>query len=544
MRRRLTVLCLFVACLLVPPIALAPPAAHAAYPRVMYSLSLPGEGRGVTVAGDLLYVASGDSGLYVFDLSYPAAPPIAGTCSLWGAGSVAAAGDYAYVIGRPAHLHVVDVSNPAAPAVAGSCELPSSPRGFAVFGTHAYVATQYAGLQVVDVSDPAAPFVAGSCSLPADALDVAVVGNLAYVANTVSGLQVIDVSNPAAPFVIGSCSVPDGAYHVAVAGAHAYVSAHSAGLQVIDVSNPVAPFVAGSVSLPGGVGSNGAGDLAAAGDFVYVTESKDDGGSLWVVDVASPAAPFLAGSCRVPGASSVAVAGDYVYLGTMTVFTGTGSIPGGLTVVDLGRPADAMAVRLTASVRPAVVGYNGLVKVKGVLSDVLSTPLAGHTVVVQRSTNGTTWSKLKMVTSSSTGALTASVRIVRKTYFRWSYAGDETYAGVSPRCSATCKASLTPPAVPSSVARGLKHTSFGYLRPQHAGGRAPITISFYRYSSGRWRPMMGGTWSDWKNVSGATRYGILYRIGSEDAGRWRVQAMHVDKDHARTYSAYRYFVVR
>ena len=218
---------------------------------------------------------------------------------------------------------------------------------------------------------------------------------------------------------------------------------------------------------------------------------------------------------------------------------------GGATSNAIPFTVDERVVQITASVDKTVVAYKGVVKVKGELLDAVDTPLPGQTVFLQRSTNGTTWSKLKAVTSSSTGALLASTSIVRKTYFRWSFAGDATYpAKVSPKCSATCRASLTPLAVPSVVRIGVKYTSFGYLRPQHVGGRAPITISFYRYSAGRWRPMMGGTWSGWDNVSGATRYGIWYRLGTNDAGRWRVRAMHRDADHVKTYSAWRYFVVR
>jgi hypothetical protein len=202
------------------------------------------------------------------------------------------------------------------------------------------------------------------------------------------------------------------------------------------------------------------------------------------------------------------------------------------------------AVKLTSSAGPAVVAYNGLVKVQGELHDGRGVLLAGRTLVLQRSANGTSWSNLKSV-SSSTGSYSTTMRIVRKTYFRWSFAGDDHFsAGVSPNCSATSRASLTPPAVPPVLRHGVKYTCNGYLRPQHPPGKAPITISLYRYASGGWRLM--GTVSDsrWTNVSGATRYGIWLRIPANLAGRWRVRALHRDADHARTYSTYRYFVVR
>ena len=203
----------------------------------------------------------------------------------------------------------------------------------------------------------------------------------------------------------------------------------------------------------------------------------------------------------------------------------------------------AEAVRLTSSARPATVAYNGRVTVRGSLRDTFGTLLPGRALVLQRSLNKTTWANVKSV-ASSTGIYATTIRIVRKTFFRWRFAGDATYAaGVSSRCYATSRASLTAPVTPSVARSGVRYTCYGYLRPQHVSGWAPISVSFYRYVSGRWRLITTLSGSSHTNVAGATRYSLWFRI-TNMPGKWRVRAMHVDTDHARTYSAWRYFAAR
>jgi len=123
--------------------------------------------------------------------------------------------------------------------------------------------------------------------------------------------------------------------------------------------------------------------------------------------------------------------------------------------------------------------------------------------------------------SSLSGVYSTATRIERRTYFRWSFAGDATYpAGVSTPCVAKCWASLTSLGVPSIVRSGVKYTCHGLLKPQHAGGKAPLTITFYRYRSGSWRSMASVKDSRWVNVSGATRYAVWFVVRQEE-GRVR-----------------------
>ena len=111
----------------------------------------------VAVEGDYAYVAAGDSGLHVIDVSTLPRPHEVGDCDT-PAYKIAVSGGYAYVIDGGSGLHVIDVSDPTHPGEVGSLELEGmSPQDVEVFGGYAYVAAGDSGLRVIDVSDPPNP---------------------------------------------------------------------------------------------------------------------------------------------------------------------------------------------------------------------------------------------------------------------------------------------------------------------------------------------------------------------------------------------------
>ena len=118
------------------------------------------------------------------------------------------AGDYAYVADYQAGLWVVDVTQPAAPREVAFVDTPGYAVGVTIAGQYAYVADE-SSLRIIDVSDPANAFEVGAADTPGYAKSVAVVGKTAYVgqifcANECSaGLLIMDVSDPTQPVAHG-----------------------------------------------------------------------------------------------------------------------------------------------------------------------------------------------------------------------------------------------------------------------------------------------------------------------------------------------------
>ena len=224
---------------------------------------------GVTVEGDYVYVGGG-SGLYVFNITNPANPVLAGFCSIPdSAEDIAISGNYAYVASYGGGLQIVNISDPTSPAIVGSLVFPNA-RGVVVRGNYAFIADLSVGLHVIDISNPSEPILKGTCTTPSLGHEIAISGNYVYIADYGSGLQIIDVSDPTTPSIIGFYNTPMAALDVEISGNYAFIADSSSGLQVLDISNPTDP------SLFGSYNTNGIAEaVVLAGDYAFVADGSD-----------------------------------------------------------------------------------------------------------------------------------------------------------------------------------------------------------------------------------------------------------------------------
>jgi len=134
-----------------------------------FYLALPGFGNDVEVYRDHLYVAQGELGLAVFDLS---------------------------------DLHNVS-QNPDA-------ELDTQGKALSVFleGSYAYIADDWEGLAIIDITSPLNPSRVGDFNTDGRTKDVHVIGDLAFLADGSEGLKVIDVTDKANPLFVMEYSTP------------------------------------------------------------------------------------------------------------------------------------------------------------------------------------------------------------------------------------------------------------------------------------------------------------------------------------------------
>ena len=277
-------------------------------PEQVGSVDTPGTGIEVRVAGDRAYLADGDAGLQIIDISAPDAPALVGGVDTPGtAHDVFVSGDRAYVADGEAGLQIIDISDPSQPALLGGYDTSGVARGVFVSGDHAYVADGVDGLLVVYVAESALPVPFGSLDMPGDARVVFVSGNRAYVADYDAGLQVIDVSNPGLPTQLGNLDTAGWSQEIRVAGERAFLADGYWGLQVIDISEPTMPALLATHNTDGYAHS-----LVVYGDRVCLADG-DEG--LLVIDISDPANPVTKGTYDSPGvARGVVVAGPYAYV--------------------------------------------------------------------------------------------------------------------------------------------------------------------------------------------------------------------------------------
>jgi hypothetical protein len=195
-------------------------------------------------AGSLLYLAAGNAGLQILDISAPSNPRVIGSATNTApASAVAVADGYAYV-GTSTAIHVVDARVPSRPSVVQST--PASPRALAALNGILYTLD---GLELVvyNVSTPTAPtFLSATNSYNAQGLDVS--GTLLVLATPAAshgdptgGLHIFDVSNPSLPQRVQQIIVPGTTLSVVVPGSLAYAGDTAATIDVVQLSVPPTP---------------------------------------------------------------------------------------------------------------------------------------------------------------------------------------------------------------------------------------------------------------------------------------------------------------
>lgn len=213
-------------------------------------VTAPSEIYGITISGTHAYIADGDNGIIVIDISNPVSPAISGSYATGNSVlDVAVSGNYVYAADGNS-LVIVDVTIPSSPTLAGTYDTIGFTNSVVISGNYAYVADDSKGifdgsngLAIVDISAPSSPTLAGTYA-DVYAYDAAVSGNYAYVADS-SGLTILDISIPSSPTLAGTYSSDGDSNGVAVSGNYVYL-ADASGLVILDISNPSSLLYMGS----------------------------------------------------------------------------------------------------------------------------------------------------------------------------------------------------------------------------------------------------------------------------------------------------------
>ncbi len=236
---------------------------------------------------DAVYVAAGEEGLNIFDLSGDITLTLTHTIigANW-AGGVAADEDrvgaatgpdgvYLFRYEGTRRLHRAGTSGAAGLRELGSYDTPGSALDLEIVGDLLYVADDTAGLRIIDFTDPAQPVEVGAFPT-GQAQDLTVVEGRVYVAAVGDGLRIIDVSDPATPVQLGVYDTPGFAVDVAVIGGLAYVADSGREVLIIDVRDPTQPGLVGTYEALGRVSG-----LSAAGNYLYVAATNGGLLVLW-----------------------------------------------------------------------------------------------------------------------------------------------------------------------------------------------------------------------------------------------------------------------
>jgi hypothetical protein len=234
--------------------------------------------------------------------------------------SAAIGGDYAYV--GCGSWYILDLTDPSLSTVG---TLPIDAGGTVISDTVAFVASGSSGLHAVNIANPSAPQEMSVYDTPGSANDLARIGDVIYLADGASGLRVVDVSNPAAIVEVGFYDTPGWTQNAAIEGDTAYLANGVDGMLIVDLSEPTTAMLTGRYDTV-----NAVYDVAVQGSYAYVA---DLAAGLRIVDVSNSSHPVEIGFYDGVNAFRVAVEGDYAYVIDSVV-----NQPYWLRVIDVSNP--------------------------------------------------------------------------------------------------------------------------------------------------------------------------------------------------------------
>jgi hypothetical protein len=267
--------------------------------------------------GDLLYVAQGEGGLVVCDISDPQNPSMVSltTQGLRGyAAKIAMKDSTVYLAANTFGINVADVRDPDTPVVTVTNLGIKPARNFHVMGNFLFTAIGEQGVGIADISYPTEPDI--RLQFPtigyAYGLTTSADSNYLFVAGGEMGLSIYNISDFQEGFgnypLTGWCDAPGDAEAIAIdeSKSLAFLACGTAGLQIIDYADTANMFIAGSYDSSGY-----AKDLILDNNRVYLSAQL---GGLQIIDVSDHTAPKLLGAVETKYALGSDMDENYIYL--------------------------------------------------------------------------------------------------------------------------------------------------------------------------------------------------------------------------------------
>ena len=306
---------------------------------------------GISVAGDYVYIAAGNAGLRVIDVSEPVQPIEVGAYEMAGeweyANDVAVSDGYVYVAGGFSGLYIMDISLPSNPEKIASYEVNGAARNVAIAGRYAYVSVLFGGqtmdayLTAVDISVPTHPQGFGTSdpfSYAPSLHGLVIDDNIACIIADETGLILYDISIPSDRMIIGNYKVFGETTDIDLVDEYIYITERFAGilpfdkgaLRIMDVSNPAAPMEKSHYEVSRGVNS-----VSVVGEYAYTATAT----GLEVVDVSDPTNPeFVSSFYAGREAVDILVIGNYAYIPVDNTENPPAEM--GLYILDISTPSD------------------------------------------------------------------------------------------------------------------------------------------------------------------------------------------------------------
>ncbi len=320
-------------------------------PILLGNYDTDGKANKVDIVDNIAYVASGTGGLQIIDVSDPQNPTLLGSNPLTVSSSsegqgVEVVGDTAFVAGNAAGLDIVDVSDPTNPTILSNIKVGlsdqniggiiiqgySSAQNINIKGNTAFVSHLH-GMDIIDISNVNNPVLLGNYNIDNWTRDIAIVDNTAFLATYQHGLEIVDISNLNNPTLIGNYDI-DNVKGVEVKDNKAFLTGLYNGLTVLDISDPTKPILLDDYLW---FYNDGGKDVQIVDNTAYVAS---DWGYLEILDISNPVDTTLLSNYNTEEAVFTAVSGNLAFVvnADQSDFFGDIKTQGYLEMVDISDP--------------------------------------------------------------------------------------------------------------------------------------------------------------------------------------------------------------
>ena len=255
----------------------------------------------VALSSNVAYVAAGDNGLLLLNVSNPSKPTLLGSFAANYVTDVAITGSTAWITSESDGVKVVNVSNGFSPTVLGSYSAVGNAKSIVIAGNIAYVSDWENGLLLLSTQNTSnIQKIALFPIVNAKNVVLAKNNSLALVVSDNSDLILIDVSNPYAPKQLSALTLGSDVRSVAVLNDNTVVvAAGVGGLKVVNISDATRPTVLSTFA-----------DIRSA-NAVSIIDNRalvaDDDKGLTVVDLTLPSNPTLLEHVAISNGVSVGI---------------------------------------------------------------------------------------------------------------------------------------------------------------------------------------------------------------------------------------------
>ncbi|MBN1270736.1 MAG: hypothetical protein JXB26_00560 [Candidatus Aminicenantes bacterium] len=232
-------------------------AADPRQPKLLGSLTAPGESRDIVVSGKYVFLASGEAGIIVADVENPSSPKIIASLDTPGyAESAVLNNNLLFVADGDVGIHIINGENPESPVMVSSFDTDGKAERIALCGEYAFVADGYPGIQILGIKNPAHPVLLKTFSTAGYAHSIDIKGDYACVGNLYDGgFQIFNISDPTNPLETAwhKYTMYNEGWEVKIDGEFAYIVDYFAGVHILSILNKQKPRTTGIYRTPGSV---------------------------------------------------------------------------------------------------------------------------------------------------------------------------------------------------------------------------------------------------------------------------------------------------